>query len=658
MTNDSDKRIVEYNTLKDKTGKYTKYIVDKETSEDANPGLILKNMNNERRFAISGEGMKRIKGYIPPSNPPTAPQNVAPHNTPKMTETNTTENKVNNQSDSTGNHKINVHLKDENGEDKNTHDNNSDSKSDSTSTGRKVWNTTKKIGAETAAVAGAATESALSKLRNSGKSVGGPGDGGKYNDSDSDGGLTLIFWLAVFIQFFDIMTGSQRPGYILSAYVILIILGAVFVFKNDKTNEVGMIFAMAAAYFLPWLTQTSFIRNAAAVSNLTLLLTGLIVLIPVVPLYIAFKFSDRSVIKKWAKLVIAFWVIVFALYAITTFMPDQSSKILMNNPMAGVKYVWGIVGKTMDKTTTSIDNAFKRAVAQATGQPYDGQEESQVGIYVEDVRPLESRYNSNSKVFVEAKIRATNVKEKMNINTICYIENVKQGTVNPTILYNVIGEYDNIVSCSLGQLKEGNYEVKVRANFEFESTSDIEYTFVGSDIKSDQYSKLNINPTSIATYTGGPVELGLPSLTQPLRIDIDKLNLGLSTQTNTQLSSYPFGVSLRNNWPQGRVIRGLKYILNVPKEVTLVDCSRNATTILEPDPATNRNTYTFMIDTTNAQDMFDAVTCRVNINDVKGLLGNDLKSVKTFAARAQYEYAVEGTTTLVIEKNTDVWTQP
>ena len=249
--------------------------------------------------------------------------------------------------------------------------------------------------------------------------------------------------------------------------------------------------------------------------------------------------------------------------------------------------------------------------------------------------------------FVEAKIRAVNVKETIPVNVICYIQNVRQGNVTPVMMPDVTDNYENIIDCDLGQLPEGSYEVKVRANFEFDSSSDISYTFVSSNIKSDQYERLNINPVTIATYTGGPVELGLPSLSQPLRIQTSQNGTAV---IKSFLSNYPFGVSLVNKWPQGKVVRGLRYILDVPLEIKLSDCSRDPILKSEPDTTLNRNVYTFSINTSNAQDVFDAVTCRMQLENIQDLLGTNLKSVKTFAAKAKYEYAVEGSTYIIVEK--------
>jgi len=40
----------------------------------------------------------------------------------------------------------------------------------------------------------------------------------------------------------------------------------------------------------------------------------------------------------------------------------------------------------------------------------------------------------------------------------------------------------------------------------------------------------------------------------------------------------------------------------------------------------------------------------MQLENIQDLLGTNLKSVKTFAAKAKYEYAVEGSTYIIVEK--------
>jgi hypothetical protein len=374
-----------------------------------------------------------------------------------------------------------------------------------------------------------------------------------------------------------------------------------------------------------------------------LIASAALFLFPVIALYVAmqYKVGKAATIAMWW---ITFWIIVLMLYFIVVVNPDITTASLRGNTLLGLKYVFTATQDVFSKTGKTITNTFNKAVAQATGEEYTGDAESRVGIYVENVKGVESRYTNMSNVFVEAKISAENLKESVDVNTICFIDNIGPGLASPTMMYNVSDNYENIVECNFGRLQPGIYNAIVRINFQFETSSDIKYTFVNSGIKSNQYDKLNINPITVATYTGGPVQLGLPDLSQPLRVDV-------VPGSNTQLSSYPFGVSLRNIWPQGYVTKGIIYMLNVPNEITLIDCSRNYTSESTQDPVTKRNIYYFRVDDKNARDKFDGIQCRININDVNQLLGSDLKSERTFAARVLYEYAVESSTMIVVEKS-------
>jgi len=606
---------VEYTTL---GGKKAKYVVQG-PSQDGNSGVILKGVNDNKTFAVSGDGMKRISG-IKKSAPTVATTKYVPTTRPSIART--------------------INVPPQNTENAGSGGTPTAPVQSSPSGPSKFSNILRKGAGAGVAAAGFVGGAALNGLRNAGRAIGGPGDGGGRSDSsDGESSVGLLVFITLAVHIFDWATGFSRPGFIIYIYPAIAIFTFFFIFdRHIGGGEAKLIAVMALAYILPYIPP--YLAN----NSWSLSISGLLFWLPILPIYLASDLPKDSIVKKISLWYTFGWCVVALCFVLVTFAPDQDTKMLVKDPMAGVRYVYSGVGSIFSKASLSIGNTINRAVAMATGQAYDGQEESRAGIYVENVHPLESRYNNMSNVFVEATIKAENVKEFYNVNTICYIDGIRQGTVNPTIIYDVTGSYENIIGCTLGQLKEGTYDVKVRANFVYETSSDITYTFVNSKIRNDQYSRLGIDPTTIATYTGGPVELGLPAPSQPLPIEVDSLN-------NAQLSTYPFGVSLKNKWPQGKVMRGLRYILDVPIEIKLTDCSRDPISVLEPDPTTGRNTYTFEINSTNAGDMFDAVRCRMNYVNVNSLLGADLKSVKTFAAKARYEYAVEGTTTIVVEKS-------
>jgi len=502
----------------------------------------------------------------------------------------------------------------------------------------------KSAGTKTAIVAGAvggAIGGAAVNVIGKGGSSGSSG-GHEGSEEMSENSVTLLFLFAVITHLVDSITKFQRPGFMIFVYVAMIVFAYFFVFRMHigGPEEISLMIVIALAYGLPYVISI-FPNN-----QFMLVMSGLLFLIPILPIYLGMKFSQNSLIGKLTKWYMIFWVIIMIFYVLTTFSIDQKTETLVKNPLAGVQFVMSGVGNTVSKVSTSFQNTMNKAIAQATGQPYEGSEESRVGIYIEKIKPLESKYNKNSHIYVQAKIRAVNVKEPLRISTMCVITGVKQGVTKPSVLQGVVGNYDNIITCDLGSLPAGQYTVKVQADFEFEGSSDIEYTFVNADIKDDQYERLGIasGSTSVATYTGGPVALGLPSLTMPLRVYVEDIY----NNNNADALNYPFGMSLENKWSQGKVVRGINYTLDTPAEIRLIDCTRDPGYSAEPNSA-GRNEYHFIMNTSNAQESFDAIQCQMYAQDINMLLSDDA-NIRTFAGKARYEYMVEGTTMVVVEQ--------
>ncbi|HEY9704397.1 MAG TPA: hypothetical protein V6C58_18245, partial [Allocoleopsis sp.] len=351
-------------------------------------------------------------------------------------------------------------------------------------------------------------------------------------------GLTLFFIASVLIHLLDSLTPAGntflRPGWAVFAYAMLAIFAFFFLFDmRVSKEEIPLFSVILLAYLFPYL-MSFFSKTSIGNSPIIMALSGLLFFFPILPLYIGLKFSDNTLIGKITKWYLIIWVIALMFYLINNFVADKGSVSKGGNIKPSISIIWNWLIDSFSKTGSNIKNTVSRAIAFGTGQPYQGQEESRVGIFVEKVRPLESRYNTMSDVVVEAHIKAIDIKEPVNISTYCRIDGVKTGVMSPSLLPNVEDDYENLVTCKFGTLPEGAHTAVVTALFEFESSSDIEYTFVDSKVKSDQYQSLGISPVTIATYTGGPVELGLPSLSQPLRISTDG--------ANTDVGSYPFGV--------------------------------------------------------------------------------------------------------------------
>jgi hypothetical protein len=372
------------------------------------------------------------------------------------------------------------------------------------------------------------------------------------------------------------------------------------------------------------------------------IIMGFLCFMPIVALLFVWKAPEGTLLKKIGMLYFYAWIIIMLIWLMI--MVGQNSTFNMKT--SGVVPI--DAGKAFAK---GIGDSFKTAwegfvkpINNLMCPDCGGTQETEKGIYLENIKAADSTYYTGSDVWIQGKIRAKNINGTITVRTICFVPGEKQGNVTPATM-KLSYDDENYIDCNLGQLKAGSKEVKFVSTFEFETDAEITYTFMDTNtlnalnLQNDElYQKLNIPEYAQAIYTGGPVEVGLSQLHQPFRID----------PKNPNSVTYPFGVSLTNKWPQGKIVKGLNYVLEVPDSITLTGCNRKISS--KEENKEGKNKYTFLIDDANAQETFDSVTCRMNIVDVNKLLGTDMKSVKTFSAKVRYLYSLEASTFVNIEK--------
>jgi len=472
--------------------------------------------------------------------------------------------------------------------------------------------------------------------------------GGSAKSDVNTGWLTLIIILAIIAHLFDAFSNPAfyRPPntIVLSFYCLIIVVMFFFVTKMKVTNEdTTLVAVIAVVMVFPWLME---LLTKTINSPWLLTITGLMVFFPPLVLYLFLQYPEHSIGAKIIKIYFFIWIIIGILYLVTSpavKAATNNGQGLQVDVLESVKYVGNGIWGLSDKFTKSISDAYAKNVALATGQQYEGDQESQVGIFLKDFKPLEKTYYSTSDIWLEAKITAQNIKDEVVIRNSCNVvdKNIR-GTVTPYVL-NMTNNDENVLDCHIGSLTPGVYEVKLTSTFQFQTDAEIKYYFVDAGIKPETYSKAKIPDKSIAIYTGGPVAVGLPSLHQPLRID--------PNAADDALGNYPYGVSFTNNWVQGHINRGISYTLEVPSAVQLVNCTRKQSgpMISEND----RNKYFFSISDINARTSFDSVTCRMKIINPSQLLGSNLESPpeRTFSANVVYEYTIEESATLIVQKD-------
>lgn len=463
-----------------------------------------------------------------------------------------------------------------------------------------------------------------------------------------EGGPGILFVLAIVAYFYDLSTKFTRPpnyGVILIYGFMIIIAMIMTKLSANKWLEdrdfIGFIFAIAFTILYPWIIDS--LREAITYQWMVDLL-GPFLLFPPMIIYLMLKYPDTSVMHKTA-----LWIIIgLSIYAFLVLLNSPTfqgttvaGKTTITKPWELIEDFGGNVYSTMTGAMKNIERSFQMAVAKATGQKYEGEEEEQRGIIIENVKAVEKNYFTSSDIYVQARIKAQNLPGEVTVRTMCYVKDRTNGTTYPEVL-TMVNNDENIIDCHIGRLPKGNYQVFVTATFTFITDADIQYYFVDERTRPELYASMNIPDKSVATYTGGPVELGLPSLNQPLRIS--------ANGSNRYVGDYPFGVSLTNKWSQGKVNRGINYTLEIPAGFELDKCNRKL--LKEFNTGTNnRRAYVFDTNTQNIKEKFDSVTCRMHVINANTVLSGDLVAIKTFNARAVYEYVVEGSTNVNVQQD-------
>jgi hypothetical protein len=477
------------------------------------------------------------------------------------------------------------------------------------------------------------------------------------NTGEEQGALKFLLFLAIAIHIVDLWFGvGDRPNtLVLSLYLLLVLMFFIWVQRMEVNNDdMALMIVVVCGMVVPRLMLYFVGESNWPISPYV---GGIVILLPFVPLYIWSKINDGGIV---ARLRTIFWfawgcLVILILVTNTTVQAQSiSSKQLLAKPLQSLDHFGNGIVDTTQNFGKNINTQIKMMISQATGQKYSGDQESQVGLFIDEFGSSTPGYTwyTNSDIYLVAKLRAFNIKDKVTISLKCFVPDSNYtGTLSSSVM--TLRNYEETgVNCHMGSLPEGYHTVKLVASFAFATEGWITYYFIDELIPLDALydeegkRKADFPSRATATYSGGPVELGLPSVYQPLPISMDpnKKNVG----------NHEYGISLMNKWTTGKVVRGIKYTLQVPSSIGLYDCTRKM--IGPPVTIDDKKTYSFDINSGNLEETFDSVSCRMHVDNPDQLLYQDSSATaflnyKTFYANATYEYAIEAETTVNVEKS-------
>ncbi len=510
-------------------------------------------------------------------------------------------------------------------------------------------------------------------------------------ESKLGGAYKGFFWLTLLWHIIDAWTFwvSEKSGWIpvinkssFGVYLVIAILAWILFFRFESSGNINTLFKYLAisglAVLLPALT--AFFPDSGAVfmgMSLVELLRAMLLLVPIWPLYIANHFeykAGRTLLNLiWAAVIIA---ILFTVVLDSEFLSESVTGSGGIRAPAGK--VWDVVKtgwSNLWSTIVGIPGNVSREIRRATDPNYESEVEKnrygELGVSIDLLQTTSKKYTKGDAIDVFAPIKGQTFVGVVDVKNSCYLDNPSiQGDIPKGYREFTVTNYDErYIPCSFSKQsysvldvsKKQNYNVYFQSNFNFETWGYITYSFIDRNIRNGFYSRnedihqfYGLEQYPVAVYTAGPVELGLVDKTK-------SWNLPYSVDSENPIIAIPFGITIKNDDPFGKVvsINELEFKLPSPLKVKDNSCVPSDLVRFNYPSAPNSQGY-YVYNLQNIPLLFSrdrdyiTIQCLLEIkdNDVGELLGTGGVSINTFTAKAKYTYQIIRSTPITIEEET------
>ncbi len=513
------------------------------------------------------------------------------------------------------------------------------------------------------------------------------------------GSNTMLLALAIGYHFSKLFLITPTLYYLLWINVFMILFVIFFIFDSSERNgdvyRTLFIFVFLFEILIPYITnefsvlqQIDFIR--LYISNGFIILTWI---------YYTVFIRGQSITTgptRWLRIIIIlFWLGVLFSF-IGTSMVDFSdieldtagadrmfaAGLMWDKAFDGWKVLWnGVVGGF-----GNMRDIFSMRMKQATGEYYYGvveeNENEKLGVYLEDLTPSKTEYEENEQVTVYATLLARTLDDAVTVDVACYAGSEKNrlnGSVYPDDSFEIYNLQQEELDCSFEKLPEGTNKVTYTAQFNFQTIGYLKRYFTDRDALTaatrqgidllDEYQIQDQAP--VAHYTNGPVAIGMGP-EEPL------LGISESYAVKPRLA-----LTLDGSQGWGGVIAALdEVVLIIPEEMSLdiAQCTDDDWTTYTVDDCVaseeaynskvaqecggdescleeictaqleGYNSYTLDVDKPEYKNIKDYITisCRLNIDDVSGLLGATPISTHYFYVKTRYDYQLSDDTSVTV----------
>jgi len=497
-----------------------------------------------------------------------------------------------------------------------------------------------------------------------------------------------FFWITLIWHIIDAWTFwvSEKSGWIpiinktsFGVYLVIAVLAWILFFRFESDGSIHTLLKYfgisAVAVVFPALT--AFFPDSGQFfigMSLPELLRAVLLFIPIWPLYIANHFeykTGRTLLNFiWAAIIIA---IIFTVVLDSEFLSDSVTGAGGVRAPAGK--VWDVVKEgwtNLWKTIVGIPGNVTREIRRATDPNYESEVEKnkygELGVKIDSLQTTSKEYTFGDSVDAFATIKGQTFVGVVKVENSCYLDNVyMQGKIAEGYEQFTVTNYDErYVPCSfnaqdyssLNISKKKNYNVYFQSDFNFETWGYITYSFIDRNIRNGFFNRnedinqfYNLEQHPKAVYTAGPVELGL--------VDKSKTwNLPYSVDSENPIIAIPFGITIKNEDPYGKVvsINELEFKVPAPLKIKENSCvPSDKVSFNYPDTADDGyyvyDLQNIPLEFSRDQD-YITIQCLLEIkdNDVDSLLGTGGVSINTFTAKAKYTYQIIRSTPITFQE--------
>lgn len=505
--------------------------------------------------------------------------------------------------------------------------------------------------------------------------------------------MWLWFILAWVLHLFNVMRGNflwspNDPIFFVYIMFALILSFTIYRKEDDRLifRSLGWCLAVSvAAYYAP--VVVGLLLNKGILT--TQIGRLILIFLPVWPIVMFFGTKADKPTRVMGMPIVIAWVI-YCLFAVALPQISQApgATVLLPTPQelwdsassALLDIKTNTVDKAVDAYNRTCIQCFVNGSIESATTPYytgtvDSSQGQNLGVYITNTQPLFSKFDaSTDDVVVTATLQANTLTDQgIDITNDCSLTVQTGGTTTPLsgkvdrpnlhIDYTGAFQQSNDIDCSIDQSKVASIVtpgrsysglVQFNSTFNFDTWGYVQNGFMERDLlvslrrtNVDAANEIGIDSHPVSKYTPGPVQLGMPSDTQPYSFD--------SSVNSNQLPA--FGVTLSNAWfGKGTLVKINQLSFYIPKQFVLdtTNCAPRVVAQMGEwgeNPAYNEYNITGDIKTDAVSQNFVTVRCPLKLgSDSKyPILGPSGAGIYTFYVDTKYTYSVNTQSSVYIQ---------